>query len=621
MAARLSPTWSEWPPIYKRLRERRHPGSPYLAKYPEIARIADTRPEAMTGVRVQRNIVVYTKKGTAWLRGERAGPPASPGNGGDRGGGGENCQLLYTLRIDRQDFDPAAFDHNCIHVEPGLELRVAFHPIPAPGGRLTWDEWRKTGADAHSVLADPLFVDAAKRDFRLKPDSPALRLGFKPIPVETIGLRRDEFRRTVPIVEAPGVAARGTFATIRHYEPPRYRRLPSTPSAPRDGLANFFAKADAKKPLTVAYFGGGIHHAGTGWRGEVMKWLRDRCGEVAEIDAGICDCVRGIGFSVYRFRREVLAHRPDLVLVDFAPVGAEANSDTVGRAAEGIVRQAWAADPTLDVLFLHAFAHGDEEDYGEGLTPAAVSASERVAGHYGAPSVCLGHRIARLHAAGKLLILGRAALAWEAGCRLFSADGRRPTAEAHGLYARELISFLEQAARRRQPRPHRLPAPLRPDHYGRARQEPIAAAMLSGRWEKLPAEHALSKRFRRHMPTLWLTRTPGATLTFRFKGTAASVLDLMGPDTGRARVTVDGRVVGIRQRVDRWAYYQRLSALDVASGLPDAVHAVTVELLPDPPSRTEPIEAAKARGHYDPKLFEGVALRLGCLRLLGELVE
>ena len=37
---------------------------------------------------------------------------------------------------------------------------------------------------------NPLFVDAEKMDFRLRPDSPAYKIGFKPIPFEKIGLYR-----------------------------------------------------------------------------------------------------------------------------------------------------------------------------------------------------------------------------------------------------------------------------------------------------------------------------------------------------------------------------------------------------------------------------------------------
>ena len=43
--------------------------------------------------------------------------------------------------------------------------------------------------DIHSIVADPLFVDAANGDFRLKPESPAFKLGFQPIDVKIIGLR------------------------------------------------------------------------------------------------------------------------------------------------------------------------------------------------------------------------------------------------------------------------------------------------------------------------------------------------------------------------------------------------------------------------------------------------
>lgn len=52
----------------------------------------------------------------------------------------------------------------------------------------TLGEWRAKGFDKHSVIADPKFVDPARFDFRLQPDSPALKLGFQPIDVSQSGL-------------------------------------------------------------------------------------------------------------------------------------------------------------------------------------------------------------------------------------------------------------------------------------------------------------------------------------------------------------------------------------------------------------------------------------------------
>ncbi len=42
------------------------------------------------------------------------------------------------------------------------------------------------------------FVDVANKDFRLREDSPAWKLGFKPIPLDKIGLHIDEFRSSLP---------------------------------------------------------------------------------------------------------------------------------------------------------------------------------------------------------------------------------------------------------------------------------------------------------------------------------------------------------------------------------------------------------------------------------------
>lgn len=53
-----------------------------------------------------------------------------------------------------------------------------------------WASWQAAGWDPHSLVADPLFVDWKHDDFRLKPESPAFKLGFKAIPVEEIGIRK-----------------------------------------------------------------------------------------------------------------------------------------------------------------------------------------------------------------------------------------------------------------------------------------------------------------------------------------------------------------------------------------------------------------------------------------------
>lgn len=67
-----------------------------------------------------------------------------------------------------------------------------------------WASWQALGQDRHSVVADPLFVNADKDDYRLKPNSPAFKLGFQPIPVEKIGPYKDPLRASWPIVEAEG---------------------------------------------------------------------------------------------------------------------------------------------------------------------------------------------------------------------------------------------------------------------------------------------------------------------------------------------------------------------------------------------------------------------------------
>jgi parallel beta-helix repeat protein len=53
----------------------------------------------------------------------------------------------------------------------------------------TLEAWRQRGHDVASIVADPLFVNPGNFDFRLRRGSPALRLGFRPFDMRTVGLR------------------------------------------------------------------------------------------------------------------------------------------------------------------------------------------------------------------------------------------------------------------------------------------------------------------------------------------------------------------------------------------------------------------------------------------------
>ena len=78
-------------------------------------------------------------------------------------------------------------DSNTYHLDHNVYWHAAGQTPLFPGDRRL-ETWQATGQDVHSLIADPRFVDPDHYDFRLKPDSPAMKLGFKPIDLDTIGL-------------------------------------------------------------------------------------------------------------------------------------------------------------------------------------------------------------------------------------------------------------------------------------------------------------------------------------------------------------------------------------------------------------------------------------------------
>jgi len=107
----------------------------------------------------------------------------------------ENIKLLrniiyYTapeavlFQVNREGSMPAESDYNVICHADGKALVNKGVP-----GIDSFEEWQQLGFDRHSMIAEPLFVDIENDDYSLQPDSPAFKLGFKPIDLSEVGLR------------------------------------------------------------------------------------------------------------------------------------------------------------------------------------------------------------------------------------------------------------------------------------------------------------------------------------------------------------------------------------------------------------------------------------------------
>nr|WP_292963966.1 MULTISPECIES: right-handed parallel beta-helix repeat-containing protein [unclassified Allomuricauda] len=116
----------------------------------------------MTGASIQRNIFYSTNEVTEFIN---ELPPGKEGSTEDRRG-----------RVLARVMD-ADTDHN-----------IYFNKAIPEMGKELLKKNRSNGVDINSMAVDPLFVDPENGDFRLRAESPALKMGFVPFDMSKVGL-------------------------------------------------------------------------------------------------------------------------------------------------------------------------------------------------------------------------------------------------------------------------------------------------------------------------------------------------------------------------------------------------------------------------------------------------
>lgn len=121
---------------------------------------------------------------------------------------GRDQQLQRTRNEPHVSF---SFETNIVHFDSGallagdwsgtnflIDWNVYFDARPDAKeitfGSSSMEKWHEHGNDRNSMIANPLFVAPKENDFRLQPKSPVLKVGFKPIDLSSVGIRRTRSR-------------------------------------------------------------------------------------------------------------------------------------------------------------------------------------------------------------------------------------------------------------------------------------------------------------------------------------------------------------------------------------------------------------------------------------------
>ena len=402
----------------------------------------------------------------------------------------------------------------------------------------------------------------------------------------------------------------------------------------RQALPNFSQKLTDGGEIKIAYLGGSITKQ-PGWRIHSQKWFREQFpkAKIKEIFAALGGT--GSELGVFRYDDDVLRHKPDLVFVEFAVNDGRTSEEIITKAFEGIIHKTWKADPNIDICFVYTLHEKMLPEFENGGYPYAASIMEKIAEHYGIPSIHMGVSIAQKVKKGEILFKGEKTLKSEVAGKaidktvdqhsskpIFAMDACHPYVDSgHMMYTEAIVRGMKEILKKKKTFKHQLPAPIRNDFWLNAKKVAPSAIKPGKGWIKLSEENLVYKHFKPFMEDMWLATEPGTSIEFKFKGTYLSLYDILGPDCGTVEVELNGDKK-IYQRIDAYCDYHRLKMLEVNKNLPDQIHHVKITLTDQLPDKRALLhDHRKAFYDKNPEMLKTTNFYLGGIFIIGEIVE
>ncbi|MCC9602552.1 SGNH/GDSL hydrolase family protein [Stieleria sp. JC731] len=347
----------------------------------------------------------------------------------------------------------------------------------------------------------------------------------------------------------------------------------------RGGLASSLAAFQSGEG-TVAFMGGSITEM-EGYRPMVIESIKERfpSTEFDFINAGISSTCSHTG--AFRFKQDVLAKEPDLLLVEFAvnddQDASHSYQDAV-RGMEGIVRAARQSRPQMDIVMVFFVNESMLKTVQSGKVPVSIAAHLSVAERYGVSTCNVAVELARLIEQGKMTWL--------------EYGGVHPKRPGNRVAADLVDQVFERCEFREGSKPKsadqgpsesaNLPSALDPFSFAKGDFLPRENVNVSDDWQwKQPDWDSIGGGFRSRFAgrELCVAESPSSECEIAFHGNAFGLYVLAGPDAGVVEYSVDGGVwekQDLYHRFSRGLHYPRTVVLK--SELSDGDHKVRLRV-------------------------------------------
>jgi lysophospholipase L1-like esterase len=317
-------------------------------------------------------------------------------------------------------------------------------------------------------------------------------------------------------------------------------------------IRQVFARARRGEPLTVAVIGGSITVGAmasaptNSYGSRVAAWWRQAFpkAEIKFVNAGIG--ATGSDYGAFRAKRDLLIHRPDFVIVEYAV--NDPNSKGSAETLEGLVRQILKQpnQPAVVLLFMMSQGGNNAQEW-----------HSKVGTHYGLPMVSFRDGLWPEIKAGRLK--------WEA----VMADAVHPNDLGHKCAAGFVTSLLERVSQE--------PGAVKP----------LPPVLFTDLYEHVSLHEAAGLKPRKNegwafdAPTQsWRSDKPGSVLEFEITGRVIHSMHFIvkGP-MGKARMQADDAPPVMRDAWfdQTWGGYRSTQVL--AQDLKPGTHRVRIELL------------------------------------------